>query len=99
MSTTGGSDAEPERDHVRSRGDDDQTSLLSTRTLLIIVLSGMVGMLGGVSAGIPVGIQVAPVGGTAVGVAVGLITGIAALLVAGGTTAAMLHILVSKVNH
>lgn len=96
MVTVGGSDAEREQHHEASRRGDDHGSLLSTRTLVIITVSGIIGLLAGVSAGVAAGLQAAPLVGSVAGVALGLTAGIVAAAMTGGLVAATLHTLVGR---
>jgi uncharacterized membrane-anchored protein len=95
MPTVNGSAAGREPDHEASRQDDD-VSLLSTRTLVIISVAGFVGMLAGISAGVAAGIEATQSAGLVTGVILGLAAGFVAAVVTGGAVAATLHVLVGR---
>jgi hypothetical protein len=93
MTTLGGHGGD--RD-LGGQADSKQGALLSTRALVILAVSGCIGLLAGISAGVAAGIQAAPSLGSGAGVALGLIAGIVAMAVAGGATAATLHSLIGR---
>ncbi len=94
MTTLGDAGAGPEPDHEARRHDDERGALFSIRTLLIITVAGVVGVLAGVSAGVATGIQATASAGLVAGIALGLVAGLVAAVVAGGAVAATLHELV-----
>lgn len=72
----------------------DQGALLSTRSLVILAVSGCIGLLAGVSAGAATAIQTAPSIGLGPAIVLGLVSGVVAMAIVGGTIAATLHSLV-----
>ena len=69
-------------------------SLISTRSLLILTLAVMIGVLAGLAAGI----AAVKYAATPWAIAIGLITGLGAAMLTGLTAAGALHLLVGK-NH
>lgn len=70
-------------------------SLFTTRSLLIISLSIVVGVMAGLGAGIPAGLA-SKATGPAWAIAIGFIGGLSAALPVGLTVAGALHLLVGK---
>jgi hypothetical protein len=71
-------------------------ALLSTRTLLILCVSTVVGLAIGISAGVAAGLGALPVAGGAGAVAVGFVAGLGAATLSALTVAGALHVLVGK---
>ena len=96
MTTSGGAGAGREPDQGARRHGNDRGALISTRTLVIITVAGVVGVLAGVGAGVAAGIQITTSAGSVARIALGLIAGIASAVMTGGAVAATLHVLIGK---
>jgi hypothetical protein len=94
MTTQSGAGAGREPSHEARRHGDDREALISTRTLMIVTVAGVVGLLADISAGVAAGIQATTAAGAATSVALGLIAGIVGAIMTGGAVAATLHVLV-----
>jgi hypothetical protein len=96
MTTLGDQDAGGESQRRAGEPGSNQGALLSPRALVILAVSGCIGLLAGISAGIAAGMQTAVSAGSAAGIALGLAAGLAAMALASGATAATLHSLIGR---
>ncbi|WP_424530973.1 hypothetical protein ACOZ38_14040 [Sphaerisporangium viridialbum] len=96
MATVEGPDPHPKCDHHAERATDAEESLLSPRSLSIIIAAAAIGMIVGIGSGAAAGLAVVTTAGAAWAVALGLITGIDSALLAGLAAAGGLYVLINR---